>query len=141
MSQHYVGVKQVFAWPEEKEGRPGYHVVYDRGAADEYHSWSPKDKFERAYLPLGEGNDGSTITPEVIAGFLDPEVVIFTQGKTTIVHSKTVTGYEMVDASSCVDPKNYSEQVGAEICCTRAADKIWGMLGFVLQWARNGIGR
>jgi hypothetical protein len=65
--------------------------------------------------------------------------LVITEGKTTIVHAKTVTGYEMVDSASCVDPKNYSEEIGQKICRKRTADKVWGLLGFVLQWARNGI--
>ena len=49
MTQQYVGTKIVTAWPAEKDGRPGYGVKY----ADGYTSWSPKEIFEAAYLPLG----------------------------------------------------------------------------------------
>lgn len=49
MTQEYVGVKQVTAWPQEKDGKEGYAVKY----ADGYTSWSPKAVFEEAYLPLG----------------------------------------------------------------------------------------
>ncbi len=49
MTQEYIGTKQVTAWPQEKDGREGYAVKY----ADGYTSWSPKDVFEAAYLPLG----------------------------------------------------------------------------------------
>jgi hypothetical protein len=31
---------------------PGYHVIYSRGAQDEYHSWSPKPAFEEGYIYL-----------------------------------------------------------------------------------------
>ena len=41
----YIGTKIVQAQPQEKEGRPGYQVVYEDG----YVSWSPKDVFERCY--------------------------------------------------------------------------------------------
>ena len=55
MTQHYVGTKIIEAWPAEQliaEGgsRPGYGVKY----ADGYTSWSPKDAFEAAYIPLGQ---------------------------------------------------------------------------------------
>ena len=28
---------------------PGYHVVYSNPDGSKYHSWSPKDQFERSY--------------------------------------------------------------------------------------------
>lgn len=49
MTQHYVGTKIILAWEQDKDGKPGYGVRY----ADGYQSWSPKDVFEEAYLPLG----------------------------------------------------------------------------------------
>lgn len=53
MTQTYIGVKIITAWPEESDGKPGYAVKY----ADGYTSWSPKDVFEEAYLPaLGKEN-------------------------------------------------------------------------------------
>lgn len=47
--KNYIGVKIVKADPQEKDGRPGYKVVYPDG----YVSWSPKDVFEKAYRILG----------------------------------------------------------------------------------------
>lgn len=49
MTQHYVGTKIIEALPAQKDGVDGYAVKY----ADGYTSWSPKDVFEAAYLPLG----------------------------------------------------------------------------------------
>lgn len=49
MTQHYVGTKIIEAWPAQKDGADGYSVKY----ADGYISWSPKDAFDDAYLPLG----------------------------------------------------------------------------------------
>lgn len=49
MTQQYVGTKIVTAWEQERDGRPGYAVKY----ADGYTSWSPKEAFDAAYLPLG----------------------------------------------------------------------------------------
>jgi hypothetical protein len=50
MSQEYIGTKQVTAWPELKDGLPGFGVEYDHG----YKSWSPEDVFKAAYLPIGQ---------------------------------------------------------------------------------------
>lgn len=49
MTQHYVGTKIIEAWPAQKDGTDGYSVK----CADGYISWSPKDAFDAAYLPLG----------------------------------------------------------------------------------------
>lgn len=49
MTQSYIGTKQVLAWEQEKDGQPGYAIKYQDG----YISWSPKDVFEEAYLPMG----------------------------------------------------------------------------------------
>lgn len=46
--KNYIGVKIVKAEPEEKDGKPGYKVVYPNG----YVSWSPQDVFDKAYRPL-----------------------------------------------------------------------------------------
>lgn len=49
MTQDYIGTKQITAWEQDKGGQPGYAVKY----ADGYVSWSPKEVFEAAYLPMG----------------------------------------------------------------------------------------
>lgn len=49
MTQQYVGTKIVTAWPQVKDDKEGYAVKY----ADGYISWSPKEVFEEAYLPIG----------------------------------------------------------------------------------------
>lgn len=52
MTTEYIGTKQVTAWPQEKDGKPGYAVKYQDG----YVSWSPKDQFEAAYIEIGHIN-------------------------------------------------------------------------------------
>lgn len=55
--QYYIGVKQVQAEPEEgARGEAGYAILYPDG----YRSWSPRDVFERAYLPMGHQGDNVT---------------------------------------------------------------------------------
>ncbi len=46
----YVGAKIIQAEPQEKDGQPGYKVVYP----DNYVSWSPKAVFEEAYREISE---------------------------------------------------------------------------------------
>jgi hypothetical protein len=135
MTQHYIGSKQVTAWPEEKDGKAGYAVKYDDG----YISWSPKGVFERAYLPMGETNDGTRITPGMVAGFILDYRDARLGEKTTVVTAILANGFEVTATSSCVDPKNYDHAIGVETCKKRLVDQVWMVLGFLLQTARNGV--
>lgn len=47
----YIGAKIIKAEPQEKDGQPGYKVVYPGG----YISWSPRDVFEEAYREISDG--------------------------------------------------------------------------------------
>ena len=59
--------------------------------------------------------------------------------KTTVVRAVLRNGFEIVEASSCVSPENYDECIGQEICEERIKDKVWELLGFLLQTAVNGV--
>lgn len=48
MTQTYIGLKVVTAYEQKKEGKEGYGVIYEDG----YTSWSPKEAFEKAYIPI-----------------------------------------------------------------------------------------
>jgi len=50
-----------------------------------------------------------------------------------------VNGFEIIESSACVDKRNYLESIGAEICLEKIKDKIWFLLGFLLQTAVGGI--
>ncbi|TVM35649.1 Gp49 family protein [Oceanidesulfovibrio marinus] len=138
MTKEYIGVKKVTAWPEEKDGKPGYAVKY----ADGYTSWSPKDVFERAYLPLADpaGNSISTEDVENFFSLMDAQnLELHGTTKTTLVKSVDRVGFVRIEASSCVDPANYDPELGGLIASRRIKDAIWSQLGFVLQWAKNGL--
>lgn len=135
MSQYYVGVKIVFAWKEERDGKEGYAVKYPDG----YVSWSPKDVFESAYLPMGDGNENK-VTQEMVDLFTGKEYKAFDiDEKTTLVKAKMASGFVQYETSSCVDPKNYDAVLGAEIALKRIKDTVWKCLGFVVQWGKYGI--
>ena len=61
--------------------------------------------------------------------------------KTTVVRAVLQNGFEIVESSSCVSPENYDEIVGRNICLEKIKDKIWTLLGFLLQTAVNGCNR
>lgn len=54
-------------------------------------------------------------------------------GKTTIVTAKLPNGFVIVESSSCVDPANYDEKIGAQACRERIINKIWELEGYKLQ--------
>jgi hypothetical protein len=53
--------------------------------------------------------------------------------KTTVVHAVLPNGFVMVESSSCVDPENFDEVIGYDICMNRIANKIWELEGYALQ--------
>lgn len=113
----------------------GYEVTYPDG----YKSWYPKDVADKAYFKLNENNDGSKIDEVDVANFLKSHVTSTLGPKTIVVLATTVTGFDMVNASACVDPKNYSQELGEKYALETIKSNLWSYLGFVLQWAKNGI--
>ena len=152
----YIGTKIIEAAPAVRKGgkvydltwpiprsmepeEPGYRVRYQDG----YESWSPKDVFERAYLPLHVNPDLKTDRPSVSQKMVDEFITkteVTTMGeKTAVVRAVLRNGFEIVESSSCVSPENYDEELGAEICLEKIRNKVWFLLGFLLQTAVYGI--
>lgn len=113
----------------------GYEVTYSDG----YKTWSPKHIADAAYYPLSENNDGTKILKEDVENFITDVEVITVGEKTTIVNAHTLTGFDTVRHSSCVDPKNYSEELGKQYAMEEVVNSLWSHLGFVLQWAKYGL--
>ena len=151
----YVGCKIIEAAPSIKKGgkvyaegqavpktmepvEEGYIVVYPDG----YTSWSPKDVFENAYLkvtPNPKLKTNCSISQQMVDDFIK-EINVDTLGKkTTVVQVILVNGFEIFETSSCVDPENYSEEMGSQICLEKIKDKIWAYLGFLLQTGVGGV--
>lgn len=81
---------------------------------------------------------GVSIGPKMVKDFIKSYEVIERDGKTTIVHATLLNGYKITEASSCVDPSNYSKEIGTEICLEKIVNQVWGLLGLLLQTAFNG---
>lgn len=116
----------------EDPHRKGYLVEYSDG----YQSWSPKDVFEQSYLEI---NAKDSITQEMVTAFVASTFVTKVGSKTTVVQCTLVNGFIITESSSCVDPKNYDEAIGKQLCMNKINMKIWEFLGFLLQAAVNGI--
>lgn len=115
------------------ESGNGYLVTHPNGDKVWYHEKIAKYKFF-----ILNSNDGSLIKEDV-KNFIDRYTATTIGEKTTLVHAKTITGFEIVESSSCIDVKNYSKELGTKYAMENIVNKLWNNLGFVLQWAKNGI--
>lgn len=152
--QKYIGTKLIEASPmrlgqynayrgwkipdNENTEKEGYLVRYPDG----YESWSPKEIFDQAYLAVEDNKElpsGVSIGPKMVKEFIS-SIETKTMGeKTTVVRCVLRNGFEIWETSTCVDPKNYSQKIGEQICMERIESKIWELLGFMLQTAWHGI--
>lgn len=109
---------------------------------NEYTTWWPGAQFKKYCLEVNDNKElpsGVSIGPKMVKDFIKSYEIIERDGKTTIVHATLKNGYKLTEASSCVDPKNYSKEIGTQICLKKIEDKIWGLLGFLLQTAFEGV--
>lgn len=113
----------------------GYEVTYPDG----YKSWTPKDIADAAYYKLSKDNDGTKVLKEDVENFITDVEVMTVGEKTTVVNAHTRSGFDTVRHSSCVDPKNYSEELGKQYAMEEVVNSLWSHLGFVLQWAKYGL--
>lgn len=145
--EKYIGTKIIEAeyCPARKDagghkaGDPGYRVRYQDG----YESWSPKDVFEAAYLRVVVNpylrTTAPSISQQMVDDFIRETEVITMGGKTTVVRAVLRNGFEIVESSSCVSAENYDEKLGTKICMDHIKNKVWMLLGFLLQTAVHGI--
>lgn len=129
-------------WPIPRSMEPeeaGYKVRYPDG----YESFSPKAVFEKAYLELTTNPNLRTsklsISQEMVDNFISAKEVSTMGGKVTVVRATLRNGFELVESSACVGAENYDEKMGAEICMEKIKDKVWLLLGFLLQTAVHGV--
>ena len=51
----------------------------------------------------------------------------------TYVTVRMKNGFTLRESTTCVDPANYDEELGKQICLKKIEDKIWFLLGYALQ--------
>lgn len=51
----------------------------------------------------------------------------------TYVTVRMKNGFTLRESTTCVDPTNYSEEIGKQICLEKIEDKVWFLLGYALQ--------
>lgn len=76
-----------------------------------------------------------TITEEYIADMMEnSEFEAFTSfDKCTIVSCRLPNGFVITESSACVDPENYDEDLGVDICFGKIASKVWELEAYRLQ--------
>lgn len=82
---------------------------------------------------------GVSIGAQMVEDFIKEKHVSTIGDKTTLVRVILVNDFEIIESSACVDKSNYDEEMGAEICMKKVNDKIWMLLGFLLQTAYKGV--
>lgn len=132
MTQFYIGCKQIQAWEQDKDGRPGYAVKYPDG----YTSWSPKDTFEAAYL--AQGHDETRITELMVDDFIVSHEAT-RMANSCVVMAKLRNGFMVLAESACADPANYDHELGVKYAMAKVRSRVWHLLGFLLATARNGV--
>ena len=94
--EKYIGTKMVEAEKATREtGEEGYRIRYSDG----YVSWSPKEVFEKAYLPVSINQnlrtEAPSISQEMVDNFIDHTEVITMGDKTTVVRAVLKNGFEI----------------------------------------------
>ena len=77
----------------------------------------------------------NTVTQSVIDELMESCDIAVTTAfdKCTIVACKLPNGFVIVESSSCVDPDNYDEDMGVDICMKNIENKLWELEGYLLQ--------
>ena len=60
----------------------------------------------------------------------------------TFVEVRMLNGFTVRESATCVDPANYDEEIGKQICLKRIEDEIWMLLGYEKQYevsAKNPV--
>ena len=60
----------------------------------------------------------------------------------TFVEVRMLNGFTVRESATCVDPANYDEEIGKQVCLKRIEDKVWMLLGYEKQYevsAKNPV--
>lgn len=80
-------------------------------------------------------NKNTVTREEVLANMQD--VIVRTlqdfEKPCTYVTVRMKNGFTLRESTTCVDPANYDEEIGKQICLEKIEDKVWFLLGYALQ--------
>ena len=78
----------------------------------------------------------NTVTQQQVDASIDQtatQTIMLCGKKHTIVCVSLTNGFTIIETSTCVDPKNYDQAIGEQICLKAIKSKIWNHLGFQLS--------
>lgn len=78
----------------------------------------------------------NTVTREEVLANMQDVIVRTAQEfdkPVTYVTVRMKNGFTLRESTTCVDPVNYNEDIGKEICMKKIEDKVWFLLGYMLQ--------
>lgn len=120
-----------------KPSAPGYMITYP----DMHMEWIPKEAFESSHFPIEQEDEN--IPPKIqesdVDKFIKSYEIYKVGDKTTVAVATLINGFIITESSSCVSPDNYDEELGASICKRKIRDKVWFLLGFLLQSSLKGF--
>lgn len=122
----------------EEQIEEGYQFIRSDGSR----GWLSKEIFDKSYLKVyGNENLSSdiSVSQRMVDDFIKDYDISTINGKVTIVVATLKNGFSIVESSSCVDSRNYSEELGVKICKARIRNQVWGYLGFLLQTSFKGV--
>ena len=136
MKQKFIEVRLVEAESVDVAVLPkGYWVTKDNGST----SFQASHVFDATHIRVTPNKELRTNAPSVSQEMVDQfitETWTKTEGdRTTVVRARLRNGFEIVESSSCVSAENYDEDMGKQICMEKIKDKVWMLLGFLLQTA------
>lgn len=76
------------------------------------------------------------LTPEYIDSLMEAGTVLEERqmGQCThVLNFRLPNGFEILTSAACVDPSNYSSEIGRKICLDRVRNKVWEVEGYLLQ--------
>lgn len=84
-----------------------------------------------------KGMNSPRIKPKDVDDFIDEHVPaqyhVFPGSNTTVCLLTLNNGYTLVGESACVSPENFDPEIGQEVAYKDARNKIWPLLGFLLN--------
>lgn len=136
---NYIGVEMVHAEESTETNYTGIRVSgYKITYPDGYSRFIEDEDFEKYYFKL---ENDSTISQSDIDDMLSTVESTQVSNKSLLVEGTTKTGFLLHHVSSCVDPANFDATIGTNIGTSKIKDKLWELLGFVLQWGKNGLNK
>lgn len=134
--EYYAKTAYPFEFRVGKPSDPGYLVTYP----DSHMDWVPKALFESTHFPVEcDEGDVPAISERDVDRFIVSYEIHQIGGKTTVATATLINGFIITESSSCVSPDNYDERIGASICKKKIRDRVWFLLGFLLQSSLNGF--